>query len=668
MNNFSLLDLKDSLNKPNHPFALAVASVLQRNFSHSMPAEAGVIAAGQAVSSAVLLLLKGDKAPFKDLDLFWLRGDTIPYPVDTSKSKDSVVKAFVDGGHEVVFRKTKRYLKNVGGTHEVSVYSDPSFGEIVHQDIIMDDYAILKTYNDRLNPLLNHIRVGVCSLEDNRKNALRIINAFDINCCQVALIPETMTIVATEAFLEFINTYQLQVVGYNTPMHSAIRLEKKVKDLPFASVNLDDEISKLQTYRKMMMLLEAKRRDENYPYWPIYGNAFSQVYKERFLAASPAIREAFTIEAAPFDFENCYASEDAEAPLNTLQVCETVTLNFLTPTRYDKAFIDAAPIVLDTLSVNVSPVTLSSYIPFIKAIAENPSLKSTMEILWKSKDDCNDELDSAAVAVIFNRFVQLLPKVPALSVQNVLDVIDTIKGLNVSLAGLSAICYLSSRASTLDDLLYMPTLVKSLEEAGIPLLNRFDELLERAALQSFPTPTNTNEWLISLKVAYKKQLLDTMDGVERFPNYIPNILRACNESLPEDVKIESIETPQQLVKDYSTSIVPFHKESLLAVVALHVDGCEPIITQLALPGRNIARVSSYPFVQMWLFDEAASRDSRMATALTSLSEMMREQATALLKQEELPYKDDIANYPYPINLAADNDAFDAFIETDEIPF
>ncbi|APD92053.1 hypothetical protein BM525_19415 (plasmid) [Alteromonas mediterranea] len=667
MNNFSLLDLKDSLNKPNHPFALAVAGVLQRKFSHSMPADAGVIAAGQAVSSAVLQLLKGDKAPFKDLDLFWLNGSNTPYPIDTSKNKDSVVKTFVEG-REVVFEKTKRYLKNVGGTHEVSVYSDPSFGDIVHQDVIMNDYAILKTYNDRWNPLLNHILVGVHRLEDNRKNAKRIINAFDINCCQVALIPETMTLVATDAFLEFIDTYQLQVVSYNTPMHSAIRLEKKVKDLPFALVNLDDEISKLQTYRKMMMLFEAKRRDENHPYWPIYGNAFSQVYRERFLAASPAIREAFTIEEVPFEFENSYASDDAESPVNTIQVCETVTLNFLTPTRYDEAFIDAAPLVLDTLSANVSPVTLSSYIPFIKAIAEDPSLKPSMKFLLESKDGSGEDLDNAAAAVFFNRFLQLLPKINDLSAQNILDVIDAIKSFSLSHAGLSAICHLSSRANSLDDLLYMPTLVKSLEESGIPILNNFDALLEKSTVQFFPTSTSTNEWLISLKVAYKKQLLENFNGVERFPNYVPNIVRACNESLPKDVEIKCIETPRELVNGYSTSIAHFNKESLLAVVALHAKGSAPVITQLTLPGRNIARVSSYPFVQMWLIDEASTRDSQVATALTSLSEMLREQVTALLKQEALPYKDDIANYPYPINLAADNDAFDAFIETDEIPF
>lgn len=667
MNNFSLLDLKDSLNKPNHPFALAVACVLQRNFSHSMPAEAGVIAAGQAVSSAVIQLLKGDKAPFKDLDLFWLQDDTIPYPVDTSENKDSVVKAFVEG-REVVFEKTKRYLKNVGGSHEVSVFSDPSFGEIVHQNVIMDDYAILKTYNDRLNPLLNHIRTGVYSLEDNRKNALRIINAFDINCCQVALIPETMTIVATDAFVKFIDTYQLQVVGYNTPMHSAIRLEKKVKDLPFASVDLDDEIGKLQTYRKMMMLVEAKRRDGNVAYWPIYGNAFSQVYKERFLASSPAVKDAFTMEEVHFLFENSYATDDPQSPLDMLQVCETVTLNLLTPTRYDEAFIDAAPLVLDTLSPNVSPVTLSSYIPFIKAIAENPSLKSMMEALLKLKDEIKDELDCAAAAVFFNRFVQLLPTMPDLSVKNVLDVIDAIKGFSLSIAGLSAICNLSSRAKTLDDLLYIPTLVKSLEESGIPLVRDFDELLEKSALQFFPTPTNTNEWLVSLEVTYKKQLLEEFDGVERFPNYVPNIVMACNETLPEDVEIKCIETPQQLVNDYRTSLVPFNKELLLAVVALHVKGCDPVITQLTLPGRNLARVSSYPFVELWLINEVSCIDRRMKTALTSLSEMMRAQVTALLEQAHLPHEEDIANYPYPINLVANNDTFDALLETDEIPF
>ena len=74
------------------------------------------------------------------------------------------------------------------------------------------------------------------------------------------------------------------------------------------------------------------------------------------------------------------------------------------------------------------------------------------------------------------------------------------------------------------------------------------------------------------------------------------------------------------------------------------------------------------FVELWLINEVSCIDRRMKTALTSLSEMMRAQVTALLEQAHLPHEEDIANYPYPINLVANNDTFDALLETDEIPF
>jgi hypothetical protein len=378
-------DFTAALNRPNSAFANQVLIVLQRHFNHTVQRVDGSIAAGQAVASAVYQLLGLGEAPFRDLDIFWTETENTP----TDKTRPDYQKIeFKDGDQGGVFYVKPEKHKPVNHELKTELTYSPSLAYYGLGAMTVGSYVIKDTFMDAANQRINHILTSLTphsGLETKIDNARATIQNFDINCCQVALELDTMTLVASEAFVDFLTTKALKVVNYNTTMHSAIRLEKKNNDIAFASVDMDSELATLQTLRQFVVEVEQRRKDMGYRYWPLYGNAFSDVYLERFQDASETIQSAFSLYSKTFTFSERFEKDSANVDdrHKALIRKEKSTLFFLAPTNYDKAFIDAAKTLIPILPMMNDANPLMLFVPAINTIKAHPELKATLE--WFGK-------------------------------------------------------------------------------------------------------------------------------------------------------------------------------------------------------------------------------------------------------------------------------------------
>jgi hypothetical protein len=424
-------DFTTALNQPNSTFANDVMLVLQRQFNHSVRRVDGSIAAGQAVASAVYQLLDLGDAPFRDLDIFWMNVENTPkktiYP-DYQK-----LEWFANNADEkTLYLKPNRHKAIESIAKQKLTYSS-SFACYGLGVMSVGSYFIKDTFMDSTNKRLNHVLTSLnheSTLAGRISNASATIRNFDINCCQVALELETMTLVASDAFVEFLTTKALKVVNYNTTMHSAVRLDKKSKDIAFASVDMDSELASLQTLRQLVVEVENSRKQNGDRYWPLYGNAFSDVYFERYKASSDVIQRAFSIDAETFDFGNFYEKQtDDGSYAGGIHRPEKKTLFFLTPTHYDADFIDAAKTLIPILPHMTDANPLMLFIPVIEAIQAQPALRDTLK--W-----INDGIDlHSHYEVVSKEIVALhlrddLDAPVELMIASITSIIDFSKELN----------------------------------------------------------------------------------------------------------------------------------------------------------------------------------------------------------------------------------------------
>ena len=405
--------------------------VLQRQFNPSVRRVDGSIAAGQAVASAVYQLLDLGDAPFRDLDIFWMNVENTPkktiYP-DYQK-----LEWFANNADEkTLYLKPNRHKAIESIAKQKLTYSS-SFACYGLGVMSVGSYFIKDTFMDSTNKRLNHVLTSLnheSTLAGRISNASATIRNFDINCCQVALELETMTLVASDAFVEFLTTKALKVVNYNTTMHSAVRLDKKSKDIAFASVDMDSELASLQTLRQLVVEVENSRKQNGDRYWPLYGNAFSDVYFERYKASSDVIQRAFSIDAETFDFGNFYEKQtDDGSYAGGIHRPEKKTLFFLTPTHYDADFIDAAKTLIPILPHMTDANPLMLFIPVIEAIQAQPALRDTLK--W-----INDGIDlHSHYEVVSKEIVALhlrddLDAPVELMIASITSIIDFSKALN----------------------------------------------------------------------------------------------------------------------------------------------------------------------------------------------------------------------------------------------
>ena len=680
MNTFTISDVHASREIPNHPFALAVAGTLQSHFAYSMPDKVGVVAAGQAVSSAILELLGLGDAPFRDLDLFWMSGEDVKHPQNTGVMQYGEMRTNYHG-EEVTLTKASRSIKTVGGVREVSVYQEPSFGELMHETVIMDDYAILNTFSDAQNASLNHILVGIRHDDDRRvRNAQQIINAFDINCCQAAFIPETMTLVVTDQFLAFLETLTLSIVSFNTVMHSGIRLEKKIADMPFANVDMDAEIKRLQTYRKMMMLIENKRR-ERLPdgcYWPIYGNAFSDIYRKRFLNTSERLQGAFELTGHTFCFENTYFGKSKAGDDVSFQTKEDVRLFFLEPVSFDEDFVETAPLILDTLSISASPVMLASYIPLIHLLTDKPSLKEPYLALVNIEESALYPEDAGAAAMLTEKVKQLVVKEPTINAGHFNESIQSIKQImslivsNNGIAPTVILLYVSKLLGVIDslsDFYMLPTVLSALFESDLGRALAQRDVSVYVKFTSFPKESELATWVDDIRRSVIAGLERDLTDIPAFPNHLPNILEHVNEKLAGEATVRAIEKPSDMVEKHLTSFDITTLKGLLAVFDVTMPDGKVLLAKVTAPYQYSRSAASCSFVTS--FDFSGYEDA--SNVIKLISDAVRDQSRAIIlkstyPKREKPFFSDLSQYPYPIAFDDINAGSDGFAFLDDIPF
>lgn len=154
---------------------------------------------------------------------------------------------------------------------------------------------ILRTYRDGLRnfTLINHLNVkngGAHSVDVSQD----LVDGFDLNLVGVGINLHETTIVASDCFIEFINSHDIKVVTCNTPAHTLIRLAKKVYGGQIAGATCD--------YNRQRTMLETHLRvvkRSNNSSWHVFNavSHFGETYYQQaqiFSKHLPAFEQSST--------------------------------------------------------------------------------------------------------------------------------------------------------------------------------------------------------------------------------------------------------------------------------------------------------------------------------------------------------------------------------------
>jgi hypothetical protein len=325
----------------NHALFTQLRTVLLREFG-TVP-DFGVIA-GQAVASAMYEIANtGIAGPFNDIDVFVLK-EHAPYCPHVD---EPMPPALNEKGNIMDFT----FVKNtIGKAHKAPRHSlhVSSFGCTLQDPISAGTYQVVYAHNDLNNPFINYIRVAFHNRHDSSKdilslNAEEILFGFDINACQIGLDMATQRVVWTPAFQNFLFSHELKCTFFGTPMHTAVRLCKKHKEMPSLGFNIDAQMKHLQTARKLIMLLE-ERREFNHGnslkgFLP--GNIFSHVYRERFLRHADLLDPYFSLSDKQCEFSDTFTEITPEGKAIRSDTQTTIRdMYVLIPNEYSTATVN----------------------------------------------------------------------------------------------------------------------------------------------------------------------------------------------------------------------------------------------------------------------------------------------------------------------------------------
>jgi hypothetical protein len=262
----------------------------------------GVIA-GQAVASAIYEIVGVDVAPsYNDLDVFY---------IENAERSNLGSNEFNKGRHFKTTRPSKRI--GVPGSNMLSAGS-----------ISKNSYEVVSCgYDGEKNYIGIHLSKDYGGIRVVEELASTIIKGFDINCCQAGINLSTKEVVWTPEFENFLYHKQLRAVSYLTCQHTAVRLVRKAKELNFATLDLDVEMYKIQTARKVMMSIQEARSEGLARPVLFPGNLFSDVYREKYLKEEKELSSYFRMNSR-------------DARIHTKGGYEHVTFYELEPLKYDE--------------------------------------------------------------------------------------------------------------------------------------------------------------------------------------------------------------------------------------------------------------------------------------------------------------------------------------------
>lgn len=281
----------------------------------------GVIA-GQAVASACYRVTGlSESGPMNDLDVFFSR-EFSPALGQLSDELNPTGHYDVAKGKYVRQRVAHKVgIRRVDGLSEMTV-EENSFGHALGDSASLDGYTIVNSFRDPQCRDINYIEVGISSRR--ALNGALILDGFDINACEIALDLSTGKVVWTDAFQNFLFRPWLSCTYWGTPMHTAIRLCKKISDIPFAKICLDSEMRKLQSCLAVILHYGKSKLDRNGTHDRMPGNLLSPVYAGRFRDVQEMLAPYFTLHQHMCTFENTVINEISDTSDFLSTECEFV--------------------------------------------------------------------------------------------------------------------------------------------------------------------------------------------------------------------------------------------------------------------------------------------------------------------------------------------------------
>lgn len=102
-------------------------------------------------------------------------------------------------------------------------------------------YEIARSYYIGNNNEINIVEVKQTSHIKNKIDAEMLLSSFDFNCCAVGYDIESEFFYITENFIDFLKTKKLKIQSVHTPLHTLLRINKKLDDLKTITCDLKTE-------------------------------------------------------------------------------------------------------------------------------------------------------------------------------------------------------------------------------------------------------------------------------------------------------------------------------------------------------------------------------------------------------------------------------------------
>lgn len=209
----------------------ALAPQVLERLGQMAPLPAHGTVAGQAVASVVWELMNLPmRGPIKDIDVFVNPG--VPRPL---RGRDPLPPDFDPSAVPHRRTPTSSHYRNF----EVATRSYDHVKFIAARLSL----RILNTYQAGLLnfTLISSSKIGHGDLAHDDMVSQELVDGFDLNAVGVGINLDTGTLVASPAFLEFLESHKLAAQTCNTPAHTLIRLARKYHEGELKGVSCDYE-------------------------------------------------------------------------------------------------------------------------------------------------------------------------------------------------------------------------------------------------------------------------------------------------------------------------------------------------------------------------------------------------------------------------------------------
>lgn len=182
-------------------------------------------------------------------------------------------------------------------------------------------YRVAQTHRE---DMLNEIRCfgKSCFLAGGQESVRKFLDSFDLNCVQVGIDIDTKSLVWTKQFETFMQTRQLLVSSVKTPVHTAIRWFRKLRELDgvYGQTEYAMDLLGAAIQRATPSRCEVPRHD-----WPearatIMSDRlkFSTNYLDKMADVQGDVRAWFNVEQQPNEHIDLYTLTPRFAPSKPL--------------------------------------------------------------------------------------------------------------------------------------------------------------------------------------------------------------------------------------------------------------------------------------------------------------------------------------------------------------